>query len=477
MTTTLNDIRIIQGGMGVGVSSWRLARAVAETGQLGVVSGTALGLVLARRLQLGDLGGDLRAALSHFPYQDIAARVLERYFVPGGKSPDAPFRPAPMPALNSRRSTELIVAGNFVEVFLARQGHEQPVGINYLQKIQLPTTAAIYGAMLAGVGVVIMGAGIPRAIPGVLDRFAAGEPVRLPVAVADGDASAFAMEFDPAEFCGATPPSLDRPRFLPVVASAPLANVLVRKANGRVDGFVVEGSSAGGHNAPPRGALSLSESGEPVYGPRDVPDLGAFRGLGLPFWLAGSQGAPGRLAAALEQGATGIQVGTAFAYCEESGFPADLKRRVLDLVRTGAARVRTDPRASPTGFPFKVLELSGTLSDPDMPKRRDRACDLGFLRSPYVDGAGRLGWRCSAEPEADYVRKGGDAADTDGRMCICNGLTATIGLGQVRPDGVPEAPVVTSGDDIATIEHFVPDGADSYAASDVVAGLLAPAGA
>ena len=30
---------IIQGGMGVGVSGWRLARAVAERGHLGVVSG------------------------------------------------------------------------------------------------------------------------------------------------------------------------------------------------------------------------------------------------------------------------------------------------------------------------------------------------------------------------------------------------------------------------------------------------------
>ena len=31
---------IIQGGMGVAVSNWRLARAVARAGQLGVVYGT-----------------------------------------------------------------------------------------------------------------------------------------------------------------------------------------------------------------------------------------------------------------------------------------------------------------------------------------------------------------------------------------------------------------------------------------------------
>lgn len=34
--------KIIQGGMGVGVSNWRLANAVSKLGQLGVVSGTAL---------------------------------------------------------------------------------------------------------------------------------------------------------------------------------------------------------------------------------------------------------------------------------------------------------------------------------------------------------------------------------------------------------------------------------------------------
>jgi len=54
---------LIQGGMGVAVSSWPLARAVAANGQLGVVSGTAADVVLARRLQDGDAGGD--AAQAH----------------------------------------------------------------------------------------------------------------------------------------------------------------------------------------------------------------------------------------------------------------------------------------------------------------------------------------------------------------------------------------------------------------------------
>ena len=42
MSSSLVLPGIIQGGMGIGVSGWRLARAVSSHGQLGVVSGTAV---------------------------------------------------------------------------------------------------------------------------------------------------------------------------------------------------------------------------------------------------------------------------------------------------------------------------------------------------------------------------------------------------------------------------------------------------
>ena len=87
---------IIQGGMGVGVSGWRLARAVSETGQLGVVSGTMLDVVIARTLQLGDEGGHIRRALKQFPYQEMADRMVKRYFHEGGIAPDATYRSTPM---------------------------------------------------------------------------------------------------------------------------------------------------------------------------------------------------------------------------------------------------------------------------------------------------------------------------------------------------------------------------------------------
>ena len=72
------------------------------------------------------------------------------------------------------------------------------------------------------------------------------------------------------------------------------------------------------------------------------------------------------------------------------------------------------------------------------------------------------------------MRKGGAIADTEGRKCLCNALMSNIGLGQVRDEGVIEHPILTAGDDLDSIRRFLPNGADSYSAADVIAGLLTP---
>lgn len=460
--------------MGVAVSGWTLARAVSLAGHLGVVSGTALAVVLARRLQLGDPAGDLRRALQHFPFPGMAERALKDFFIPGGKPAAAPFKPTAMPTLKPRPAlVELTVLANFVEVFLAKEGHDGPVGINYLEKIQLPTLPSLFGAMLAGVDYVLMGAGIPRAIPGAIDLLAQGEPAQLRVDVEGAlPGEEHYSTFNPRAFCGGGAPRLKRPQFLGIVASATLAMTLAKKATGRVDGFIVEGPTAGGHNAPPRGPLQLTPAGEPLYGQRDVPELEKIRALGLPFWLAGSYGRPGKLAEALRLGAAGIQVGTPFAFCEESGIDPDLKRRTIDLSRLGQAGVFTDPVASPTGFPFKVALLDQTLSETALYQSRRRICDLGYLRHPYRRPDGRVGYRCPAEPLQHFLLKGGVAEQTVGRKCVCNGLPATVGLGQVRPGAGTELPLVTAGDDLAQLPQFLPPGRDSFSAADVLRQLL-----
>jgi nitronate monooxygenase len=461
---------IIQGGMGVGVSGWRLARAVSRCGQLGVVSGTALDLVLTRHLQLGDPGGHMRRALAAFPYPEIAARILKRYHIPGGKPAGAPFKTPPMISHEPARATcELGVASSFAAIHLAKEGHSGVVGLNLLEKIQTPTLMALYGAILAGVDVVLMGAGIPRQIPKILDDFAAGLPAEMRLDVTGGGEPVM-IRLTPSEI--GPVPRLRRPLFLAIVASPVLAENLRRKASGSVDGFVVEAPCAGGHNAPPRGPMQLSDSGEPVYGERDRIDPARFVEIGLPFWLAGGYGRVGKLREARAAGAHGIQVGTAFALCEESGFEPVLKSKILAALKRGDLAIRTEPQASPTGFPFKVARIEGSIADPDVYQNRQRVCDLGVLRETYRRPDGGIGFRCSAEPLEIHAAKGGDPAATAGRICLCNSLCASAGIGQIR-DGVPEPQLVTIGDDLAAVRELLAGGSDGYSAADVIARLLA----
>ena len=465
---------IIQGGMGVGVSGWRLARAVAASGQLGVVSGVALDAVLARRLQRGDPDGQVRQALACLPVAGVAERILRRYFVAGGLPAGVAFRPTPRLGLRPNPARdELIVAGNFVEVYLAKQGHRGLVGVNYLEKIQLATPAAAFGAMLAGVDFVLVGAGIPAEIPGLLDRLAGGEPGELTVTVAGAAAGQrHIVGFDPASMAGAEALRLLRPRLLAIVSSAVLAAYLTRNPVTTPDGFVLETAVAGGHSAPPRGPLRLNAEGEPLYGPRDDIDVAKVAALGLPFWLAGGHAGVGALAAAKAAGAAGIQVGTAFALCRESGIEPALRHRIVEAALAGSLTVRNEPYVSPAGFPFKTVQLAGTLSDDEVYTGRDRLCDLGYLRMPYDRGDGAIGYRCPAEPVATYVRKGGSAEDTVGRRCLCTGLTATIGLGQRRPDGTGEPPLLTLGQDLDFLPGLVAAAGADFGAAEVVAYLL-----
>ena len=120
---------LIQGGMGVAVSSWPLARAVSMAGQLGVVSGTALDAVIARRLQDGDPGGHLREALKAFPVPEIAERVLGRYFRADGRSPAEPYTPVPRLGLRQdRHAQELTVVGQLRRGLAGQAGTPGPGG-------------------------------------------------------------------------------------------------------------------------------------------------------------------------------------------------------------------------------------------------------------------------------------------------------------------------------------------------------------
>lgn len=466
--------RIIQGGMGISVSSWRLARAVAGAGEIGVVSATAIDSVLVRELQDGDPNGRLES-LADYPDQEIVEFLAARYFIDGGLEADSAYRLLPMHRFRpTTRSQRILSAAAYSEVRLAKQGHDGYVGINLLCELKRYTLASLYGAMLAGVDAIMIGAGIPLDEGRLLQDLADGKPCKLRFDVdtsqAKEEAGPFYYHLDPADLVPEVVP-LERPDFYPIIASDTLARVLNAKLpEGIVTGWIIEGPIAGGHNAPPRNK-AYDDDRNPIYDDRDVADLSKVARIGLPFYLAGGFGSPERVAEAMELGAAGVQIGSLFSLSDESGYPAEYKRNLIGQIHLGLITIRTDGRVSPTGFPFKVVEVEGTNGIPEVYDQRTRMCDLGYLQEAYLDEKGRLLARCASEPVDEYVQKGGNVEDTDRRGCLCNGLMSNLGQGQRRASG-DELPLFTGGDELLSL----PLGSvekPSYSAVDVLEYLLA----
>ena len=435
--------------MGIGVSSAPMASAVANTGQLGVVSGTAIDSVLARKLQDGDPSGEIRWALSKFPDQESVAEVLERFFVPGGRADDKSYLDVPKLSLSPTPfASKMLVVANFVEVTLAKRYTDGLIGINFLEKIQLATPASVYGAILADVDFILMGAGIPADIPQLITDLLSGEKVQFKIKVEGAD-NAHLLSFDPTLIKNVDFPSLNRPNFLAIVSSHILANYLARDEATRPDGFVIEGPTAGGHNAPPRSKEHIAEDGQVTFSEKDMADIEKVKAVGLPFWLAGGFGTPEKVKEAIELGAVGVQVGSLFALAKESGITDDLREAVLAEITQGTLEVRTEPKTSATGFPFKVVEINGTATDPEVYDARDRKCDLGYLRSPFLRPDGGVGYRCSGEPIKTFEFKGGAVGEAENVKCLCNALMANIGLGQVRWGTYHEPALLTLGSDLS----------------------------
>ena len=484
------DPVLISGGMGISISSWKLARVVSLMGELGVVSGTALDIVYARRLQLGDPGGSIRRAFAALAARcpglaESVERLLSRHFNPAGKTAEQAFRNVSLgklhlvEAFSSEMKTAwelspdtqvLTLAANFAEVWLAKEGHSGKVGINYLRKVERPLLWALCGALLANVDYVLVGAGRPSELPNIILDLCRHQPVELPLAVhgAPDRTDEHVMVLQPCRLLGAisTPTPLPRPKFLAIVSSHLLAQMLAESPRTRPYGFVVESPTAGGHNAPPS-MKHFNDRREPVllYGEKDLADMDAIAKIGLPFWIAGSCGSPEKLRGALALGALGIQVGTLAALSGQSGMAPDLRKQTLSSLSKKHLRVKADARLSPTGFPFKVAQIPGTLSDADVYSQRTRICDVGHLQTAFVRPDGGLGFRCPAEPVEDFLRKGGKTQSTVGRACLCNALLATTGLAQCRAGGYREPAVVTLGDDLEPARQLMTElapGQDSF---------------
>ncbi len=472
MNTSTNSTlpTIIQGGMGVNISNFVLANQVSKLGQQGTLSGVVLEKIMAITLQRGDIGGHIRRALATFPFQDVVERVMNKYFVEGGIPEDVPLKGIPGFTIKpSKFLIELTICANYAFVWLAKEEHQNAISFNLLTDISMPIIYQIFGTMLADVDCITMGAGIPLQIPAMIKAFSEGQSVEYRVHITGPNITSFVMKFDPKEFFGREIPTLRKPKFIPIIASNLLAKIFMKKLpEGSVSGFVIEEPSAGGHNAPPRNTV-LDEAGIPlpIYGEKDVVDYSAIAKLGLPFWIGGSKASPEKLKWALGVGAAGIQAGSIFALCEESGMDPEIKKRVRKMGFEGKLSVTTDTRVSPTGFPFKVANLDETISENQIYENRIRICNQMALVKPYETPDGKIRYRCPSEPVESFVAKGGKIEDTFRRGCICNGLMATAGFGNLG-----EAPIVTLGDGHEFLPFLLKDAEGTYTAKDAIDWLL-----
>ena len=509
----LKNIKLIQGGMGVYVSNWRLAKTVAMEVPgvtAGTVSGMALDVIYVRLLQLGDPGGHIDRAFSAFDSQfgtDLGRQNYNKYFIKGGKSPVTPYKYGPNIVVRSesigqsladdaedKEQTkvtlnedliELIILATFAEIWLAKEGHNGKILINFLKKVELPTVYAIYGAMLAGVDGIVVGAGNPHGLPAICSKLALHEEVTMDISVLYRETGeSYVINFDPKKVMDGklTQIPMRRPAFLAIVSLESLVTALANDTSEPPDGYIIEHHTAGGHNAPPQGPLKKDDLGQPLYSELDEPDLVSIHQIGMPFWLAGGYGSRAGLEKAIKAGAQGIQAGSIFALARESTLTISIRSSLFEELRKGtpdSALVLTS-LFSPTGFPFKVLQLSGTLSDETVFSARRRICDLGFLRQrgltkPDEIGARQLFQRCPAASIDDYIKKRGLPLNAEGKRCLCNGLLATVGLGQVGIQSgklVEEPAIVTLGNDLQGIRRMSRQGQVEYSASDCVKDIL-----
>lgn len=452
--------KIILGGMGVAVSWWYLVRlaclATSKLGLdfLGIVSLTAIGDVAIRRLQLGDK--DMLRALHAFPVSEVAAIICEKYYIEGGKRSKDSFHQLPLFSLDP--SWDLIwinIFAGFAEVWLAREGHEGKVGVNILEKIQMPIIYNLLGAMWAGADAVIVGAGLPIQIPEVINAILEGREIFYRLTVAgDCRGQEFVMQLDLEKLLQRVSAKsrhnvnslrLDRPWFFPIVTLSGTAKILEDKIGEEITGFVVEEKDAGGHNAPPRNKKAdRNQFGELVYGPKDVIDWTYFAELSKrkPFFPAAGFISRAKRKEYAQYNPAGFQIGGPFGACNGTGIHQPILLVLRNLLMKGQLEVLSNPDISSSGYPFQTASLYGTLAEVGIRENRKKRCNLGYLRQAYCEN-GELKFRCSAEEPSVYVAKGGKLDDTVNKGCLCNGLMSNIGLAQVYKDGYREPSVVT----------------------------------
>ncbi len=291
------------------------------------------------------------------------------YYIAGGKARDAVVPARAMQTLDNPRDRRRVVCRRQLRrgVPRARGPLPIPVGINYLEKIQIAAPAVDLRRDARRRGLRADGRRHPaRRFPACSTAWrATSRPPTRSTSPARRTATT-RRPFDPRDFVDRhwrRPRAPDVSRHHRVgrpgahaaaQGQRPRRRLHRRGADRRRAQRAAAGQTAAERAR--RAGLRRARRGEPGEA--------ATRSVCRSGWPAATA-RPSVSARRSQAGAAGVQVGTAFAFCEESGLRADYRRALMRAaVDAGAAEVFTDPLASPTGFPFKVAQLAGTMSDP-----------------------------------------------------------------------------------------------------------------
>lgn len=84
--------------------------------------------------------------------------------------------------------------------------------------------------------------------------------------------------------------------------------------------------------------------------------------------------------------------------------------------------------------------------------------------------------RCPAAPVEDFIAKRGLPFNTEGKRCLCNGLLAGVGLGQVGTQPGSQAgeepAIVTLGNHLDSVHRLSRQGQVVYWAKNAVEDIL-----
>lgn len=459
---------LIAGGMGPYMSNPHYTKRMSQLGCLGTVSGLASDTLIAWLLQKGDK--DALHVLENSPFPEIAERVIKAYYVEGGIPKDQDFKVVPMVTTKpTQLSYDLQICGSYALVALSKKGHDFPVSINFMEKIQRTHLPSIVGAMAAGVDYITMGAGIPTQIPDILENIINNKPISYKVDQYGLGNKKIDMSFIPEKYFGKKLIFSNEPGLIPIISSHTLAEFLLKSSSGKkwIKMFVGETELSGGHKKRPRKSLTLNNDKEPIYGPMDQIDFQKIIDMGVPTYAAGDFATPEARRLIKKLGGAGIQFGTIGEFSDDSGLRRDLKILGRKLGYRGELKVLNNPFVSPTGFVFSIILLEGTLTDDIIFPNRERKCKHGYLSMPIEISPGNIIYLCPAENLQNYNNKGGKLPYAAQTMCLCSGLTANTELYQGK-----EFPVLTGGKNLSFFRHLMSHEDDSYNNEDVVNYLL-----